>query len=235
MMMMLGHRSELQLISTPPKPRIRVLMVEDCRLVRVGIRAMLDETEGIEVVGEVDSGESALAMAPVKLPDVVLIDIGLPGMSGIETIEKIKAMELGCRFVILTSHETQDEALAGMAAGASAFCLKNIPSARLAYVITTVHEGAIWLDPSVAPLANRVFTQSNASASLSSTLLKEQLSSRELMILSLLASGKSNNEIAQVLYISVHTAKFYVSNLLEKLHVTDRVQAAVKAVKEGLI
>lgn len=231
---------------SPPKTKpYRVFLVEDCRLVRVGIRSILDELPDFDVVGEVESGEAALQVIHSLKPDILLIDLGLPGLSGIETLKELKALQqalpLGQRFdfkvVILTSHETQEELLASLAAGAHAYCVKNITAERLVQVLETVAEGALWLDPAIAHMAFTVLSspvkpegfQPGASS------LSQALNEREQTILQLLVQGKTNADIAKELYISVHTAKFYVSSLMEKLAVTDRVQAAVKAVKEGLV
>lgn len=214
---------------------IRVLLVEDCRLVRVGLRSVLDEAPNIVVVGEVDSGEDALSIQARVEPHVVLVDLGLPGMDGVQTMQRMRERNGDLRFVILTSHETPDEVMQALAAGAHAYCLKNIASDRLVQVIAMVNEGATWLDPGIAAVVQELFQHSPDSWRFRTSALKETLTEREKCILKLMVEGHSNNAIAKKLYISVHTAKFYVSNLLDKLGVSDRVQAAVKAVREGLI
>lgn len=234
--------SSTDLPSTLSRP-IRLMLVEDCRLVRIGIRAILDEAPQFEVVGEVDSGELALSLTQEAQPDVVLIDLGLPGMSGVETMLKIKQFFSAdsIKFVILTTHEQEAEVLQAMEAGAHAYCLKDIQASRLLHVIQSVYEGAVWLDPGVAAFALKKL-QNTPSAkggtpahSHVNYALKNSLTEREQSILNLLVQGKTNTELSKELFISVHTAKFYVSNLLEKLGVTDRVQAAVKAIREGLV
>lgn len=246
-------------MSAPSGSAIRVLLVEDCRLVRTGLRSILNNAITIKIVGEVETGELAIAQAQKERPDVVLIDLGLPGMSGIETMMQLKRLQLADKFVVLTSCEEKSDVLSAIKAGAQAYCVKNIEAQRLLEVITSVHEGAAWFDPAIAKMAlgaisepaigEQVGTSSGPlrdtpllSGSECNSLSFDRdaehnycFSERELSILRYIVAGKSNGDIAKELYISVHTAKFYVSNLLEKLGVSDRVQAAVKAVKEGLV
>ena len=223
---------------------LRVIIVEDYKLVRVGLLSVLNNDEQLEVVGEAETGEEGVDMVKRLRPDVVLMDLGLPGMDGVEATQQIKAYDPSIQVVILTSHENEEEVLAALGAGANAYCLKDIPSSRLIEVIKSVHEGAAWLDPAIAGVALTLFQQKtpaqmagagHASGHYDSTGTIGELSEREHKVLSLLVSGKSNSEIADQLHVSVHTVKVQVSNILHKLSVNDRVQAAVKAIKEGIV
>lgn len=217
---------------------IRLVLVEDYKLVRIGLRSVLNEDPRINVVGEAETGEHGIELVKQLKPDLVILDLGLPGMDGIEVTKVIKQLDEEIKVVILTSHEVEDEVLAALSAGANAYCLKEITSSRLIEVVKSVYEGAAWLDPAIAGMALEMFSSSGgfrsrgASASARSDL---QLTERESQVLSLLVEGKSNSEIADALSVSVHTAKAHVCSILQKLSVHDRVQAAVKAVKENLV
>ncbi len=215
---------------------IRVLIVEDYKLVRVGIESLLNSDSAMTVVGEAATAEEGLRLADSQKPDVVLMDLGLPRMNGIEATRKIKEKHPQMKVIILTSHDAQDEVLMAFAAGAHAYCLKDIPSTRLLEVVKTVYEGAAWIDPAIAQIALNIFVQTPMSpASKGISPEDSPLAGRETEVLRLLVQGKNNAEIAKELYVSVHTVKAHVSNILQKLSVNDRVQAAVKAVQEGLV
>lgn len=216
---------------------IRLVLVEDYKLVRIGLRSVLNEDPRIDVVGEAETGEQGLDIVKQLHPDLVVLDLGLPGMDGIEVCKQIKALDENIKVVILTSHEVEEEVLAALSAGANAYCLKEITSSRLIEVVKSVYEGAAWLDPAIAGIAMEMFSSSNMKSRTSSSANRSdlQLTERESQVLSLLVEGKSNSEIADALSVSVHTAKAHVCSILQKLSVHDRVQAAVKAVKENLV
>jgi DNA-binding NarL/FixJ family response regulator len=198
---------------------------------------VLNEDPRIEVVGEAETGEQGIELVKQLKPDLVILDLGLPGIDGIEVTKIIKNMDENIKIVILTSHEVEDEVLAALSAGANAYCLKEITSNRLIEVVKSVYEGAAWLDPAIAGMALEMFSGTGiknkpGSAGARSDL---QLTERENQVLTLLVEGKSNSEIADALSVSVHTAKAHVCSILQKLSVHDRVQAAVKAVKENLV
>lgn len=225
-----------------PSDLITLVIVDDYKLTRVGLNAILTEDIGIQVVGEAEDGETSITLVEKTQPHVVLMDLGLPGMSGIEATQIIKSRFEGMKVIILTSHEREEEVVAAMGAGANAYCLKDISSERLIEVIKSVHDGAAWLDPAIASIALKVFTQSpsqpvSTAESAAAAEWDEQvnLTEREMEVLKLLVDGKSNTEIADELIISFHTAKAHVCSILAKLCVNDRVQAAVKAVKAGII
>lgn len=219
-------------VTTPTKP-VTVYVVEDYKLVRVGLLSVLRNDPRFKVLGESETAEDAITHILAMKPDVVLMDIGLPGMNGIEATARIREHAPDTRVVILTSHDDETEVLAAMSAGAHAYCLKDIPSEKMLDVVKTVHEGAIWLDPHIAQVALNLF--SNNEPGKTNEDLKRTLTPREHQILTMIVEGKNNNEIAELIHVSVHTVKVQVSSILAKLTVNDRVQAAVKAVKEGIV
>jgi len=220
---------------------IRLFVVEDYRLARIGLVSALGLDPDISVVGDAEDAEKALIRIEQQKPDVVLMDLGLPGMDGIEATRRIKEAHPEIKIIIHTTHERDEEVLAALGAGANAYCLKEINPPRLAQVIKSVADGAAWLDPAIASVALKLFQRSNepvspkASPLVSASGESVQLTERELEVLRLLVEGKSNTEIAKELIISSHTAKAHVCNILQKLAVHDRVQAAVKAIRESLI
>lgn len=216
---------------------IRLVLVEDYKLVRIGLRSVLNEDPRIEVIGEAETGEQGIDMIRNLKPDLVILDLGLPGIDGIEVTKMIKDFDDSIKIVILTSHEVEDEVLAALSAGANAYCLKEITSSRLIEVVKSVYEGAAWLDPAIAGMALEMFSSNGMKSKASTAGARNdlQLTERENQVLTLLVEGKSNSEIADSLSVSVHTAKAHVCSILQKLSVHDRVQAAVKAVKENLV
>jgi len=217
---------------------VKVIIVEDYKLTRVGLRSSLNEFEGIQVVAEAESGEKGVELIKEIRPDVVLMDLGLPGMNGIEATQAIKEFDENIKIVILTSHERDEEVLAALGSGAHAYCLKDIDPTTLVNVIKNVNQGAAWLDPNIAGVALKLFPRPESVRVLNSATVtdaRSQLTERELEVLKLLVKGKSNTEIAKDLIVSVHTAKAHVCSILQKLCVDDRVQAAVKAIKENII
>lgn len=217
---------------------VKVIIVEDYKLTRVGLRSSLNEYEQIEVSGEAESGENGLKIIKEQRPDVVLMDLGLPGMNGIEVTQEIKTFDENIKVVVLTSHERDEEVLAALGSGANAYCLKDIEPNTLVSVIINVKKGAAWLDPNIAKVALKLFPKPESAKVLNSASISDaraQLTEREMEVLRLLVKGKSNTEIAKDLIVSVHTAKAHVCSILQKLCVDDRVQAAVKAIKENII
>lgn len=217
---------------------VSVVIVEDYKLTRIGLRSSLNEFEGIRVVGEVEDAEKGLKMIQELQPDVVLMDLGLPGMNGIEATQQVKAANENVKIIILTSHDRDEEVLAALGSGANAYCLKDIDPSTLVNIIRSVKDGAAWLDPAVAKVALNLFPKPESTKLLfnaEATDARAQLTERELEVLRLLVQGKSNTEIAKDLIVSVHTAKAHVCSILQKLCVDDRVQAAVKAIKENII
>ena len=228
---------------TSTKP-IRVMIVEDYKLTRVGLHCALDNYDDIEVIDEAETAERALVLLEKNKPDIVIMDLGLPSMNGLEATVKImeafnkKAEENNIKVIILTSHDREEEVMASLGAGATGYCMKDIDPDTLREVIKQVYKGALWIDPNVCTCALKLFPKPE-NTSLVYKQEKEDdkghLTEREQEVLKLLVKGKSNTEIASELIVSVHTAKAHVCSILQKLCVDDRVQAAVKAIKEGLV
>lgn len=217
---------------------IKVVIIEDFKLTRVGLRCALNENEDISVVGESEDAINGLKMIEQTQPDVVLMDLGLPGMNGIEAIMKLRETNKITKVIALTSHDREEEVIAVLSAGANAYCLKDIDPTKLADVIRDVANGVCWLDAEIAEKVLRSFPKQEKMFLLNSKSQSDNqvpLTEREYEVLKHLVSGKSNTEIAKELIVSVHTAKAHVCSILQKMCVNDRVQAAVKAVREGIV
>ena len=217
---------------------ISVVIVEDYKLTRVGLRCALNNIDNINVVGEAQNAQEGLEIIAKLRPDVVIMDLGLPKMNGFEATMKIKEFDFDTKVIILTSHDREDEVAAAFGSGAVGYCLKDIDPEALSYVIKSVSKGACWIDPGVAQSALKLFPRPESVDFLArpnSVDPKGHLTEREQEVLKLLVQGRSNTEIAKELIVSVHTAKAHVCSILQKLCVDDRVQAAVKAIKEGLV
>ena len=217
---------------------ISVVIVEDFKLTRVGLRCALNSNEDIEVIGESENANDGLSIIAKQAPDVVLMDLGLPDMNGIEATLKVKELNPEVKVIALTSHDREEEVVAALSSGATAYCLKDIDPHKLADVVRDVATGVCWLDPEIAQMALNAFPKVENVGLLPNRNGDENripLTEREFEVLKHLVSGKSNTEIAKELIVSVHTAKAHVCSILQKMCVNDRVQAAVKAVKEGLV
>lgn len=217
---------------------ISVVIVEDFKLTRVGLRCALNENEDINVVAESDNAIDGLKLIERYSPDIVLMDLGLSGMNGIEAIMKISEMQKDIKVIALTSHDREEEVIATLSSGATGYCLKDIDPIKLADVIRDVNSGVCWLDAEVGEKVLRAFPKQENFKLLGENGSQDNkipLTEREFEVLKHLVSGKSNTEIAKELIVSVHTAKAHVCSILQKMCVNDRVQAAVKAVKEGLV
>ncbi len=225
-------------MSLPQTKTISVVIVEDFKLTRVGLRCALNANPDIEVIGECEDAFESLDIIRKHNPDVVLMDLGLPKMNGIEATVKVKEINPKIKVIALTSHDREEEVLAALSSGATAYCLKDIDPIKLADVVRDVAKGVCWLDPEVAQMALNSFPKIESTRILSNSMSQEgrvPLTEREFEVLKHLVMGKSNTEIAKELIVSVHTAKAHVCSILQKMCVSDRVQAAVKAVKEGLV
>lgn len=217
---------------------VKIIIVEDHKLMRVGLKSLFEEFPEINIVAEAQSSKEALEKIRLYKPDVVLMDIGLPDVNGIETTKKILEQFENIKVIILTSHISEQEVLDSLAAGANAYAMKDINTEILVMVIKTVKEGALWLDPHVVPIIREKNAGIIPQRQISRANFKAQhsnLTEREYEVLKLVVDGKSNNEIAKELTISEHTAKAHVCNIIQKMVVDDRTQAAVKALKEGLV
>ena len=219
-------------------PPVKILLVEDHKLMRVGLKSLFEELDGLEVISEAQSGKEAIEKYKITHPDVTLMDIGLPDISGIEAAKRIIEHNSLAKVIMLTSHISEQEVTDSLHAGACAYVMKDINIEILKMIIKTVKEGAMWLDPQVVPILRDKNCGVVPPRQMSRAMFKEQhanLTQREYEVLKLVVDGKSNNEIAQELTISEHTAKAHVCNIIQKLVVDDRTQAAVKALKEGLV
>ncbi len=217
---------------------IKILLVEDHKLMRVGLKSLFEELDDIEIISEAQSGKEAVEKYKITHPDITLMDIGLPDISGIEAAKRIIEHNSLAKVIMLTSHISEQEVLDSLHAGACAYVMKDINIEILKMIIKTVKEGAMWLDPQVVPILRDKNCGVVPPRQMSRAMFKEQhanLTQREYEVLKLVVDGKSNNEIAQELTISEHTAKAHVCNIIQKLVVDDRTQAAVKALKEGLV
>ncbi len=215
---------------------INILLVEDQKLIRVGLISLFEGD--IKIFSEAQNGKEAIEKYRMEKPDVVLMDIGLPDMSGIDATKKILEFDSNAKIVILTSHLSEQEVIDALHAGACAYAMKDISTEILEMVVKTVYEGAMWLDPQVVPVLREKNCGVIPPRQMSRAMFKEKhanLTQREYEVLKLVVDGLSNNEIAKQLTISEHTAKAHVCNIIQKLVVDDRTQVAVKALKEGLV
>lgn len=215
-----------------------IIIIEDYKLTRFGLKTSLNEFDGLKVIAEAESAEEGLQIIEKIHPDIVLMDLGLPGMNGIEATQKVREISPNSKIIVLTSHEREEEVIAAMGAGAHGYCLKDIAPETLMMVIKSIGQGATWIDPGVSQyILNLMPKPENVkfNNAYSSQDGRANLTERELEVLKLLVKGKSNTEIAKELIVSVHTAKAHVCSILQKLCVDDRVQAAVKAIKEKII
>ena len=217
---------------------LKVIIVEDFKLTRVGLRCALNANKDISVVAEAEDATEGLKLIEKHKPNVVLMDLGLPGMNGIEAMLRVKEILPDTKIIALTSHDRAEEVIAALSSGANAYCLKDIDPQKLADVVRDIALGVCWIDPMVAQLALNSLPKVENIGFLPNKSQNEgrvPLTEREYEVLKHLVSGKSNTEIAKELIVSVHTAKAHVCSILQKMCVNDRVQAAVKAVKEGMV
>ncbi|MBX9693709.1 MAG: response regulator transcription factor [Cyanobacteria bacterium] len=217
-----------------------ILIVEDQEIARVGLKVILDAAPGLSVVGMAGDGRESVMLASSLQPKVVLMDIGLPLMDGIEATGQIKEQAPNVRIIMLTSHDDDKHIFAALGAGADGYCLKEAPADQLLMAIRAVAEGVAWLDPGIASRVLRASVGGSRSlqpeeAEIKSGSILASLSQRELDVLRLVVDGNTNQSIAERLSISVETVKTHMRHIMEKLAVSDRTQAAVKAMREGLL
>ena len=217
---------------------VSVVLADDQALMRMGFRMVLEAEEDITVVGEASDGTSALAQAKALNPDVILMDVRMPGMNGIEATERIAQECPGTRVLILTTFDLDEYAFAGLRAGASGFLLKDTRPAELAEAIRTVASGEAVVSPRITQRMLEMFASSlpnSGTPAQASDPRIDSLTPREKEILVLMSQGMSNAEIAEHLVVSATTVKTHVGNVLAKLDVRDRVQAVVVAYETGLM
>jgi two-component system, NarL family, response regulator len=201
---------------------IRILIVDDHPVVLAGLTSMLSTQPDFEVVGSASGGEEALQVLAAQSADIVLLDLRMPGMSGIETLLALKAGRINVRSIILTSFETDEDIYRSVQAGAQGYLLKGAPQADVVDAIHTVHAGKRYFpSPIAARLAER--------------MMRSNLTARELEVLNMLARGLTNKEIGSALQISGNTVRNHVNSIIEKLEVSDRTEAATTAIQRGII
>jgi len=218
--------------------QIKILVVDDHPLSRIGLRYLLEEANDMTIVGEAMNGEQAVAGVEEYKPNVVLMDVGMPVMDGIQASKQIREKNPQTRIIMLTSHDSEEDIFASLAAGASGYCLKDVNQDRLFTAIRAVHAGDLWLDTAIAGKVVTAISSSRLtwpSGGQGQSGQAETLSQRELDVLNLLVEGLSNQQIADRLVIGLETVKTHIKHILDKLAVSDRTQAAIKALQDGIV
>jgi DNA-binding NarL/FixJ family response regulator len=209
-------------MAEPRSSPIRILIVDDHPVVLAGLTSMLSTQPDFEVVGSASSGEEALQLLRSGTADVMLLDLRMPGMSGIDTLHALKPNHIHVRPIILTSFETDEDIYRSVQAGAQGYLLKGAPQADVVEAIHTVHAGKRYFPRDIA-------------ARLAERLMRTDLTARELEVLQMLARGLTNKEIGNALRISGNTVRNHVNSIIEKLEVSDRTEAATTAIQRGII
>lgn len=209
---------------------IKVLLVDDHEMVRIGLAAVLATEDGLEIIGEASNGADGIRLAKEYLPDVILMDLVMEGMDGIETTRSIMELMPQCKVIVLTSYLDDEMMYPVIEAGAFSYLLKTSRAAEIAQAIRAAARGQSILESQVATKMMNRLRQPKPVAS-----AHEDLTVREMDVLQMIARGKSNQETADLLFIGVKTVKFHVTNILAKLGVEDRTQAAIYAYKNGLV
>ena len=213
-----------------------ILIVEDHELTRFGLKTTFENVDFVENLYEAASAETAIQIFNNNNIDIIIMDLGLPNMNGIEATKQIRSANKDVKVIILTSHNDEKEVLNSLKAGANAYCSKEINPQRLIEVVRSVADGAAWFDPSIAHVVLKASANSPSFETNETDNRKNyDLTSREAQILKLMTEGYSNMEIAQILVISINTTKAHVANILQKLEVDDRLQAALKALKNKIV
>ena len=219
--------------------KISIYIIEDYLLTRKTYKHHFTRYNEFEVLGDFETAEEGLEAMKNRRADVVLMDLGLPYMNGLEATKIISRKFPQTKVIVLTSHDREEEIFASLSSGANAYSLKDISMPDLCNVIKEVHKGAVWIDSRIARMALSVFPEPESTdfdnLYITKEKLKVNLTEKELEILKLMVEGKSNTKIGDIMMISPHTAKSHVCKILSKLSVTDRVQAAVKAVRYDLL
>lgn len=208
---------------------IKVLLVDDHEMVRIGLAAVLGTEDDIEVVGEASNGKEGVRLAEEYRPEVVLMDLVMEGMDGIETTRRVLEKVPDCKVIVLTSYIDDEKIYPVIEAGAFSYLLKTSRAGEIAQAIRSAVKGQPILESQVASKIMNRFRQNKQQS-----LPHQELTDREMEVLRLIAKGKSNQDVADDLFIGVKTVKFHVTNILAKLGVEDRTQAAIYAFKHGL-
>jgi DNA-binding NarL/FixJ family response regulator len=210
-------------------PALRILIVEDDPVMQLGLEQFFSAYPQLQIVGQVADGYAAIDSAQQLLPDLIIMDIGLPQLDGIAATQQIKTAHPHMRILMLTSHNTEHETIAAFSSGADAYCIKGANPEKLLVAMNCIHDGGSYLD---AQVARRVLDHLKPAIPTAPLI---DLSKRELDVLRLLVEGRSNPEIAAALYLSPSTVKAHIRSIMNKLSVDDRVQAAVVALRSGLV
>jgi DNA-binding NarL/FixJ family response regulator len=219
----------------PKQLPLRILIVEDDPMMRIGLKQTLSSQPQLEIVGMAEDGYSGVEAALALQPDVVVMDVGMPHMDGIAATQEIKRALPNVKVVMLTSHTSQTEVIAALSSGAEGYCVKGTSAQQLVKALDVVHEGATYLDAQVAQSVIDQLKPPTRATKPTPSIAPGTLSERELEVLRLIVDGCSNPDIAKALYLSEHTVKTYVRGIMNKLLVNDRVQAAVVALRSGLV
>ena len=199
---------------------------------------MFEESDGYNVIAEAQCAKEAIEKAEMYSPDVILLDLSLPDKSGLKVLKHLQDKDFRGKIIVLSSYSDADNVNTAFSLGINAYVVKDISTDMLLFIVKTVFGGAMWLDPKIIPIlrdkTEKIIPQKKTSRA-SFRNSHANLTQREYEVLKLIVDGKSNNDIAEILCISEHTAKAHVCNIIQKLVVDDRTQAAVKALKEGII
>ncbi|MEA2572790.1 MAG: two-component system, NarL family, response regulator LiaR [Chloroflexia bacterium] len=209
--------------------KIAVVLVDDHAIVRQGLRTYLELQPDIEVVGEASDGREAIGVVRDALPDIVLMDLVMPNSDGVEATRAITSMAPSTRVIVLTSFSEDEKVFASIKAGAQGYLMKDVLPQDLVKAIRTVYRGEAQLDPEIARKLMHEFTHPQPQTP------RHDLTERELEVLRLIAHGKTNKDISEDLVLSEKTVKTHVSNILQKLHLSDRTQAAVYALRQKIV
>jgi DNA-binding NarL/FixJ family response regulator len=210
---------------------IRILIADDHSVVRAGLKALLEQQDGLYVVAEAESGEQAVSLAQAHRPDVAVLDIRMPGLSGIEACRQIVESVEDCKVIMLTSYAEDELLMAAIDAGASGYVLKRIGNDDLVKAVQQVSRGEGMLDPTMTSAVFDRVRQANKSEDVAAF---SDLTQQELAVLALLAKGLTNRQIAVKLFLGEGTVRNYVSSILSKIHVSNRSEAAIYAVKHNI-
>jgi DNA-binding NarL/FixJ family response regulator len=212
---------------------LRVLLVDDHDLFRTGLKNLLEE-QGVQIVGEAANGQTALRLVPELVPDIVIMDLNMPGLSGVETTRHLTGMAPLARVVVLTISVEDDDVMDAVMAGACGYLLKDSSIDELLAGIRAAAAGESLISPQIASKVLQRLRSQGRSEGAAETI-RAELSDREVEVLKLIANGKDNAEIARELFISPKTVKNHISNILMKLQIQNRIQAAVYAVRSGIV
>lgn len=215
--------------------KYNVLITEDHTLIRFGLKTALENKTYINKIFEAADAISAINIVRKENIDAVIMDLGLPGMDGIEATEKIKNINPNIKILILTSHKSKEEVINSVKAGATAYCSKEIEPEHLALILYSVMNNAIWFDGCISDIILDAVKNNNSLADEKKQTNAYNLTKREQDVLSLLKAGANNTEIAKKLHLSINTVKAHVSGIMQKLEVEDRTQAAIKAISNNII